>query len=117
MLSWLRRAGYRPCWCSPLLGIFSRRDLLANAARFGNAVLVRRDGSIEYELPDLPAALAALARRRLAPLARALGEGREESRAGDVLTVDRTFCHDAVAAVTAHLQAALGKCAVVAEYV
>jgi len=31
--------------------------------------------------------------------------------------VDRTFCHDAVAAVTAHLQAALGKCAVVAEYV
>jgi hypothetical protein len=119
MLSWLRRAGYRLVLVvAPLPGDdVSRKDLLANAARFGNAVLVRRDGSIEYQLPDLPAALATLNGRKLAPLARGLGEDQGEGRGRDLLTVDRTFCHDSVAAVTAHLQAALGKCVVLAEYI
>lgn len=119
MLRWLRDREYRIVLVvAPLPGKpVDAVQVRALAREFGNVVCVRRDGSMDYALRDIPDILAPLAGRKVWPFNQVLGEDHRPPEGAGLLGIDRHFCHDPLIATVTQLEAGLRPCAVLAEYI
>jgi Glycosyl transferases group 1 len=120
MLQRLRAVGYRivlvaaPLPGDPIDG--SRFDALVTT--FGNVIYCERDGTVRYRLDECQDVLSQLDQRLTGSYAVRLGETRPLSSRGlDLLTIDRTYCHETVIAVVSELQLYLKPSAILSEYV
>ena len=85
---------------------------------FSNVVIAGRDGSVRYFLRDAPDALASLHGGQTARFSAMLGEEHAMSqRERELLTIDRTYCHDGLIAVVLALHSALQRYVLLTEYV
>jgi hypothetical protein len=121
MLHWYRRQGYRVIpVIAPLPGEeLSRQAVEGTAETFGNAVHVRRDGSIDHDLRDAPESLVldppgGMPQPRFGDLPE---DDAPAPRRRELLTLERTFCHDAVISTVLHLQQHLGPHILQVEYI
>ena len=119
MLEWYRAQGYRIVMViAPLPGEeLSSEGIEASALAFGNIIQVHRNGRIEYILRDFPDVVASLDGTRPESIAGRLGEHAETAREGELLRIERTFCHDPVVATVLHLQRSLGPHVLQVEYI
>jgi hypothetical protein len=119
MLHWYRQRGYRTI---PLIAPLPGGELPPEAveeiaATFGNAIQIHRDGRLEYILRDMPDVLASLDGTFTPSFADLLEEGGASAQERELLTLERTFCHDAVVSTVLHLQRSLGPHILQVEYI
>jgi hypothetical protein len=120
MLEWYRSKGYRTVIVvAPLPGgEMSGQEIEATASRFGNVIQIHRDGRIEGDLRDVPTVLDMIHGTVIGPYAELLGEQAGTTpREGELLRIERTFCHDAVIATVIHLHRSLGPHVLQVEYI
>jgi hypothetical protein len=120
LLRWFRDRGYRivPV-IAPLPGERVEPEAVrCLAAEFTNAVLCHRDGRLDYILGNVPDVLKSLTGEVTRPVSVLLDEPpvRDDHR-GDLLGLDRTFCHDVMISAVTRLQQALGPHVLLAEYI
>jgi SAM-dependent methyltransferase len=119
-LSYFERQGYRIVIAlSPLPGEeISSEQFRAICNRFPYTILCSRDGLIQHRLPEGQAILNALDGAALNPLAVELGEDLvEDPQERWLIAIERTFCHDFLARLVIHLEAALAPCIVLSMYI
>jgi hypothetical protein len=120
MLRWYQQQEYRLLpLVAPLPGEELTREAVEGiAAEFGNAIEVHRDGRIEYCLRDLPDVFASLTGTFTSSFADILGEDAVTSpRQRELISLERTFCHDAVISTVLHLERSLGPHILQVEYI
>ncbi len=121
LLQWLQTEGFETIpIISPLPhDEFSDEGLASLAEQYGSALLCLRKGETTGILNELDQkTLAALESKIVPSYAEVLGEDQlHEARELDLLGTERTFCHDALIAVTKALVETRKSCIVVAEYV
>jgi glycosyltransferase involved in cell wall biosynthesis len=120
MLHWYRAQGYRIVpLIAPLPGAELPREGIEEIAKeLGNIIQVRRDGTVEYILRDLPDVVASLNGTFTPSFADLLEEDVDGSpRDRDLLALERNFCHDAVISTVLHLERSLGPHILQVEYI
>jgi len=119
MLRWYQQRGYRVVpVIAPLPGEeLPREGVEGIAAEFGNAIQVHRDGRIEHLLRDVPDVFASLDGTFTSSFAELLEEPGASRQERELLTLERTFCHDALISTVLHLQRALGPHILQVEYI
>jgi SAM-dependent methyltransferase len=119
-LDYLERHGYRIVIAlSPLPGEeLSSEQFRTICDRFPYTILCHRDGVVQHRLPEGSAVLDALDGVALSPLGVELGEELvEDPRERWLINTERTFCHDFLARLAIHLEAALSPCIVLSMYI
>jgi hypothetical protein len=120
LLRWLRDRGYRVIpVIAPLPGVAVQTEAVeALAEEFSNAVVCGRDGRLDYVLRGVPDVLASLGNELTRPVSILLNEDTvREPHARQMLSIDQTFCHDALITTALRLHQALGAQVMLAEYI
>jgi hypothetical protein len=104
---------------APLIGDEPTRGSIERVIeQFGNAVIVGRDGRIQYALTDVPDVLASLQGDHTPRYSALLGEDDPATaRNRELLVLDRSYCHDAAIAAVLRLHSALSRYVLLTEYV
>jgi hypothetical protein len=119
-LAYLEQHGYRIVIAlSPLPGEeISSEQFRAICNRFPYTILCGRDGLVQHHLPEGQAILNAIEGIALNPLAAELGEDHvEDPQERWLIATERTFCHDFLARLVIHLEAALAPCILLSMYI
>jgi multidrug efflux pump subunit AcrA (membrane-fusion protein) len=119
MWHWYRRQGYRliPV-IAPLQGEeLSAEAMTGTAETFGNVIQVHRDGRVEHDLRDVPDDFDPVPDSLALPSATFDDRAASMPRGRELLTMDTTFCHDAVIATVLQLQRSLGPHVLQVEYI
>lgn len=119
-LDYLDRHGYRIVIAfSPLAGEeISDEQFRVICDRFPYTILCGRDGVVQHRLPEGQAILNALDGIALSPLGVELGEEHiEDPSERWLINTERTFCHDFLATLAIHLEAALSPCILLSMYI
>ncbi len=119
-LAYLERHGYRIVIAlSPLPGEeISSEQFRAICNRFPYTILCGRDGVVQHRLPEGQAFLKALEDIAVSPLAPELGEDLvDDPHERWLIATEQTFCHDFLARLVIHLEAALSPCILLSMYI
>lgn len=119
LLRWLRLQGYDTVLVlSPLPGgTVSQVALRSLASEFRQVIACGRDGRVEFAMERGADVARLLAGTSTARWSRGLARVDDECTSAECLELDRTFCHEPLAAVVAHVERAIAPCIVLAEYV
>ncbi len=120
IFDYMERHGYRVVLLlSPLPGEeLSEEQFHKLCDRFPYTILCGRDGLIQHRLPEGDAVLNELNGRVLEPVGSEIGEDVETDPEERVLIGhERTFCHDYLARLAQHMEAALSPCVLLAQYI
>jgi glycosyltransferase involved in cell wall biosynthesis len=120
MLEHLQNRGYQVVLLlGPLAGEeLSEAQFKLLGSHFPHSVLWNRSGEVLYAMAQGGSVLEKLQGTLPDAIGSRLGEGLpKEPRGGELLSMERSFCPDGLAHLALRLQAGLGRCAVMAQYV